>query len=393
MNEPRLIAFQWHPSSYTGWGVYGLNLLLNWSQRGDLAVGCTYKFDIAEFDIDPLERHLLEPAWQRSRRMVSDLAPHAGKPFTAAFPILLGLSSDFAPAPAAHDVQLIGSPSIGIVFLERAAISAEARERAKHCRLIVAGSRWNYAVMKAAGIGEVALVLQGVNPTQFHPAPRAGLFKDRFVVFSGGKLENRKGQDLAVRAFRIFAQRHPDALLLTAWSSPFPKLSQTVNKMPGIWPIGMTPDGRPDMQGWTFANGIPPAQTLHLGPVPNARIARILREADAALFLSRVEGGTNLAAMEAMACGLPTILSAHTGHLDLIDGGNCVALQHQKPTDLPDSDGWSDSDVEEIVEALETLYRDRSAAAAIGKRAADELAGLSWARQLDKLAEVVRPLI
>jgi hypothetical protein len=39
------------------------------------------------------------------------------------------------------------------------------------------------------------------------------------VVFSGGKLEHRKGQDLVIRAFVRFVQRHPDAVLVTAWGS------------------------------------------------------------------------------------------------------------------------------------------------------------------------------
>ncbi len=39
----------------------------------------------------------------------------------------------------------------------------------------------------------------------------------KFVVFSGGKLEFRKGQDLAVAAMRIFMQRHSDVVFITAW--------------------------------------------------------------------------------------------------------------------------------------------------------------------------------
>ena len=43
--------------------------------------------------------------------------------------------------------------------------------------------------------------------------------RGRFVVFSGGKLEHRKGQDVAVAAFRDFQKTHPQLrpLLVTAW--------------------------------------------------------------------------------------------------------------------------------------------------------------------------------
>ena len=41
----------------------------------------------------------------------------------------------------------------------------------------------------------------------------------------------------------------------------------------------------------------------------------VMQEADVALFPNRCEGGNNLVALEAIASGVPTILSANTGHL------------------------------------------------------------------------------
>ena len=53
---------------------------------------------------------------------------------------------------------------------------------------------------------------------------------------------------------------------------------------------------------------------------PNVGMPHVLHEADVALFPNRAEGGTNLVAMECLASGIPTILSANTGHLDLLRG-------------------------------------------------------------------------
>jgi hypothetical protein len=203
------VAFQWDVSSYSGWGVYGLNLLLNWSRRSDLAVVCSRPINSKHLDVDPLELLALKPVLQRSQLLCDELAAHAKKTIQVPFATLHGLRSDFSPARAAHGVQLFGSPSIGIVFTESAAVSHESRERVKLYPLIVTGSRWNLDVLKSAGIDQAALVLQGIDPTHFHPAPRAGLFSGRFTIFTGGKLERRKGQDLVVRAFRIFAERQP----------------------------------------------------------------------------------------------------------------------------------------------------------------------------------------
>lgn len=43
------------------------------------------------------------------------------------------------------------------------------------------------------------------------------------------------------------------------------------------------------------------------------QLAEALAEADVALFPNRGEGGTNLMAMQAMASGVPTVLSANSG--------------------------------------------------------------------------------
>ena len=47
-------------------------------------------------------------------------------------------------------------------------------------------------------------------------------------------------------------------------------------------------------------------------------MSSLLKQADLAVFPNRCEGGTNLVAMEAIACGIPTLLSANSGHLDLM---------------------------------------------------------------------------
>jgi glycosyltransferase involved in cell wall biosynthesis len=151
-------------------------------------------------------------------------------------------------------------------------------------------------------------------------------------VFSGGKLELRKGQDLALAAFRAFHRRHPEALLLTAWHSPWSDLMNDAVAHPGLIPPRATAEGVPDVVGWAVANGVPPDAVIAIGPTPNIAMPHVIREADVALFPNRAEGGTNLVAMECMACGIPTILSANTGHLDLLrTPGVAIPLTRQAP--------------------------------------------------------------
>ncbi len=78
--------------------------------------------------------------------------------------------------------------------------------------------------------------------------------------------------------------------------------------------------------------------------------------------------------MEAMACGVPLILANNTGVQDLVDFDNCIALTSQDPViglSNVGTEGWGESKVEEIVEALETLYVDTQRGKRIGARGAE----------------------
>ena len=90
----------------------------------------------------------------------------------------------------------------------------------KHYDMFIAISRWNEAYLKSLNLhGPVHLCYQGIDSTLFHPGPSSGLYRDRFVIFSGGKFEFRKGQDIVLAAFKRFHARHPDALLITCWQN------------------------------------------------------------------------------------------------------------------------------------------------------------------------------
>ncbi|MBL8671909.1 MAG: glycosyltransferase [Alphaproteobacteria bacterium] len=307
-------------------------------------------------------------------RRIAQIRAQGARPALAA-PLLHPLANDLVdPDPVGID----GEPDHAILAIESARISAAGRERASRYRHIFSVCRWNEQLLRAAGIDNVSCAWQGIDPVLFHPAPRSGLFADRFVVFSGGKLEYRKGQDLAVAAFKAFAARHPEALLVTSWGSPWPHLSQTMARSAWVRPPALLPDGRFDAAAWLESEGLSPGSFVVLPPLPNGRHASVLREADACLFTSRAEGGTNLVAMEALACGAPVILSANTGHLDLIADVPCLAARRQRPVAAshPEeaTDGWGESDVEELVEHLELLWRDREGARAMGARAASAMA-------------------
>ena len=395
---PRTLAMNWSLSSFHGWGVYGLNLALNLAGDPDLTLVSAHEVPPQHLEIDPLSRLALQPMLQRSAELARSLAAMKGKVATSTGPVLLALNGALRAPPGAHEVPLTGKPSLGVVFLETTQQPADAVARAAAHDLILAGSSWNEQMLRSHGLERVRTVLQGVDPALFHPAPRRGVLNDRFLVFSGGKLERRKGQDLALAAFKRFAERRPDALLVTAWHSPWPQAARTLDVSGLVAPVPFRPDGRADVVGWAAASGVRPDQLLDLGVIPNAAMPQILREMDVAVFPNRCEGGTNLVAMECMACGAPTILSRNSGHLDLIEGENCYPLDRQgelSGIEGPRGEvaGWGESDVDEIVAALEAAYADRAAARRRGLAGAATLSRLSWARTAQAVKAAVMGLL
>lgn len=381
------VIINWGISAFYGFGVYGLNLALQWSRDPEMIPVCPLPLSRDALPLGPDRLGALETFIRDSHELHAQLEGHKGEVVRVRLPLLASLGGDFNQLSRQRDVVLFGDPNIGVVFFHDADFTTDALDRARLLPVIVAGSTWNKQVLEARGLPDVRLVLQGVDPELFHPGPRPGRFGERFVVFSGGKLERRKGQDIVLAAFRQFAGRHPDALLVTAWHSPWPDVAAELDASGLAAPVPLT-GARVDVPRWAADSGIAPDQVLDLGPVPNTEMPAILRDVDVALFPNRAEGGTNLVAMECMACGAPTVLSGNTGHLDLIADGNCYALERQAP--VSGAEGWGESDVDEVVEMLERAYADPVEARRRGREGAASVGRLTWANTAGAMKSIVQ---
>jgi glycosyltransferase involved in cell wall biosynthesis len=380
----RQLGIRWAFTSFSGWGVFGLSLARDLARRGIAEPVPLYLDGLLAASVadDPL----LAPALRRQQEMASRLA--GGQTLNLDFPVLHGLGNGLAAGQLSDRVR--GQPDIGMVFLESTEPAA-AVERAARYRLLLAGSSWNREVLNSFGIQHVAVCPQGVDTAMFRPRPKRGLFAGRFVVFSGGKLELRKGQDIVIAAFRAFRAKHPDALLLTAWGSPFPETAADLANSPHRTGVPAAADNPAAVARWLESNGIPPDSVALLSTLPNDEMAAWLNEADVAIFASRAEGGTNLVAMECLAAGVPSLLSANTGHLDLIRSVPCIALERQSavPFSRPAATtGWGETDPAEIVGALERIYADSSGARALGAAAAAAMSATwSWSKRIDGILD------
>ncbi len=386
------IIIDWELSTAHGWGIFGLNLALQLIRQGRGVPALLLPPDLR--DASPVAQALLQQAVLAQPvlgRILSDAGPHV---VDAEYPAIRGLGPGLEPGPASARVRT--PRNAGVTFLEDTALTDQARAWGNAFDVLIAGSRWTGALLEANRLGNVRIAQQGIDPSVFHPGPRSGLLQGRFVVFSGGKLEYRKGQDLVVAAFRIFVQRHPDALLIAAWHNPWPHTAVGVDRMEHVRGVP-APDGAGGLAigPWLAANGIPAENSLVPGPMPNMAMAPLLRDADVAVFPNRCEGGTNLVAMEAMATGVPCILSANTGHLDLLQEDHCYPLTLQRPVvgGCPlyrGYQGWGESDVGEIVELMEHAYTHRGEARTRAARAAAwMLREWTWETRMTDLLDIL----
>ena len=73
------------------------------------------------------------------------------------------------------------------------------------------------------------------------------LLRRSLIIFSGGKLENRKGQDIVIAAFRRLLRYYPDALLIAAWGNIGHVGLNTISESPHVQ--GALDPGRVDAIG------------------------------------------------------------------------------------------------------------------------------------------------
>lgn len=370
-----------------GWGVCGRYITREMARLGPVCL-VTDRLD-PNLVGDELELAAL-------RGLLAPPELQAGRAVDVDSPVLQGvLGPDLAPMRP----RLRGRRNVGYAFFENTTLEPSSIETArKHYDVLAAGSSWCSEILREHGLADVRTVVQGVDPTMFRPVPGGReFFADRFVVFSGGRFELRKGQDLVIAAFKALHERHDDVLLVTSWFNQDPASLRTMRASPYISfdaPAGRV-DYRSFIEGVLAANGIDAGRVLHLGPQLNPMLARVYRNSDVGLFPSRCEGGTNLMLMEYMACGRPAIATFGSGHRDVLTDENSLPLRQLRQATVRDGDEppriWHDAELEEVVEKLERAYQNRERLAVLGARAGQDMARFTWANTARGLVELLEP--
>ena len=247
--------------------------------------------------------------------------------------------------------------------------------------------------MREKGIYNTGVLLQGVDPERFYPGEKLRNH-ELFVIFSGGKFELRKGQDMVLKAFQILHKKYPDIILINAWYNIWENTMDTMKISPYINYRMEGKTWKNKMISLLKANDIDGDRVFTLPIVPNKKLREVYLSTDIGLFPNRCEGGTNLVLMEYMACGKPVVASYNSGHKDILTDDNSLKLNEMKEFKISDDNGsllakWEEPSLDEIIARIEWAYLNRDSLKNIGDKAAEDMKKFTWKNTADNLIKLV----
>jgi len=289
-----------------------------------------------------------------------------------------------------------GRINIGYCFFESEIVAYRfIPEAARRWDYIVAGSSWCEYHLRIAGMNRTSTILQGIDPAVFSPMPPRP-DDGRFIIFSGGKFEFRKGHDLVIAAMKIFMERHSDVWLACAWHNHWPASIRTMEQT-GL--IRFDYRDQPCEEFFPLVlreNGIPLDRVMLYPVLDNRQMRQVYAASDVGLFPNRCEGGNNMVMCEYMACGRPVIASNMTGHMDVVSENNALCLSQYEPVVAVAGGApagvWFAPSVDETVVLLEKAYNDRQLLKQLGDAAGQAMKALSWGGAAGKFHTIGRNL-
>ncbi len=261
--------------------------------------------------------------------------------------------------------------------------------------VIATGSSWCTEALKNAGVAKAETIIQGIHPDFFEAKDRRPKGAP-FTVFTGGKLEFRKGQDIAVRALQMFMGRHPDVLVKTCWFNAWPDtvMSLTQSKYLPRLAEAQSPVDIYD----ALWEALPVGRVIHYDQTPMAMkdVASLYAATDIGLFPNRCEAGTNLVMMEYMAAGKPVIATYATGHKDVLGEGAPFNLLRNEELLVHSAPGvpagvWVEPSVTEVFNKLELAYRMRDELAFEGSINQANMRRHTWQHCAERFMELLFP--
>lgn len=228
---------------------------------------------------------------------------------------------------------------------------------AKAIDLWLSTSRYNADQVEGRYRHDVTVVPNGVDPDHFSPGARSpevrqtlGIADDAPLIVSAGRVVGWKGLSLIIKALPAIPQAH--------------------------YLVVGDGDAKPALEALCKELGV--VERVHFaGEVPHVRLPTLLASGDLFVQPSIGEEAFGIAVVEAMACGLPTLVSNQGGLREIVVDGVTGAL-------LPvgDEAAWQS--------ALQAHLQDVAGRAALGEEARQRVVEhYTWAANARRLAAII----
>lgn len=289
-----------------------------------------------------------------------------------------------------------GGRNIGYTFFENE-LTPQSVENAKKYDLVLGGSTWCRERLLEKGIKNCDVLIQGIDPDLFYPI-ETNPTPDRFVIFSGGKFELRKGQDLVLKAVKVLQDRYPDVWLVNCWYNLWPASTKLMGYSRHIrFEHHEGASWEQTMNRTYVENGLDVKRIITHQLLPQNKQRDLFAQTDIGVFPNRCEGGTNLVLMEYMACAKPVIASNTSGHKDIVTKDNALVLKDLSDFYVRDAGGtliarWEEPSLDELIAQLEYAYHNRSAIQEVGCRAGHDLMRFTWQQSAGRLIDLIDEL-
>jgi glycosyltransferase involved in cell wall biosynthesis len=274
-------------------------------------------------------------------------------------------------APGDRFSKNSGAYRVGFTMHEVDRLPRAWVEQANQLDEIWTPTAWGAGVFAESGVTRPIFVVPlGVDPVRMSPGPGRTRLAGRTVFLSVFEWGARKGWDLLLRAYRA-AFRPSDPVLLVL---------KVDSRAPGASPAREIAALLPEPS--------PPVALLYNQALAPERLAELYHSADCFVLPTRGEGW-GMPALEAMACGVPAIVTAWSGPSAFVtpENGYPLPISGLAPADErnPYYRGarWAEPDEAALVELLRRAAGHPEERREKGRRAAEDALRWSWDRALD----------
>ncbi len=317
-----------------------------------------YRYHARTFAL-PLPARLVDASWEKIA--LPPVEALTGKCDVVHGPnFVLPPSTSAARVLTVHDLGFVELPQLHSPAQRRLAeLAPRAVRRADRVIAVSEFTKERLCTIFGTDPSKVDVVYHGVRrlPTDGPPLSRS--FPADFVLFAG-TFELRKGADILLMAYRIAREKDPG--------------------IPPLIVAGKMGLGGKQALDEAFAGGLDPGAVRLLGGVPDTLLARLYEAASVFVFPSRYEG-FGMPPLEAMAHGVPTIVTAQPALLEILGDGALVVGPPPDPSRTGEI-------AEALANAILEVLHDRDLRRTLISRGRSRALSFSWAKAADEVARV-----